>query len=321
MKELTKTMKAKHPQAFSSEQPIDLTEYDCSICKDKTLIFSKVNSGIRPNPKAEKVFDPDFPEGFEILAAEWGPPTVNPENAHLWESMAKQCFCVELKRKQREMDRIMATSNLSPRFKKRRFDTIAWLDPRDFNQRDVPEVEQLMSDQRKAYDTVLNYCINFETHQKLGQGFGLFGDGGTAKTHLLAAAVNYLLERKIQAVHVNTLEILEEIKATYETDEFGKPTKEIRASEIVNLIKTCEYLSFDDVGTEKSTDWVREKFYEIINHRYENEMPTVFSTNYTIEELQIHLGRSYRRLIEPCLGRMAVIKGTSYEQLIIRKKR
>jgi DNA replication protein DnaC len=198
---------------------------------------------------------------------------------------------------------------------------VAWLDPRDFHQKDVPEVEQLMSDQRRAYDTVLNYCINFETHQKGGQGFGLFGDVGTAKTHLLAAAVNYLLERKIQAVHVNTLEILEEIRSTYETDDQGKPIKEIRASEIVNLIKTCEYLSLDDVGAEKSTDWVQEKFYEILNHRYENEMPTVFSTNYTLEELRLHLGRAYRRLVEPCLGRMAVIKGTSYDQLVIRKKR
>ena len=86
-------------------------------------------------------------------------------------------------------------------------------------------------------------------------------------------------------------------------------------------MKKCEDLSFDDVGTETPTDWVREKFYEILNYRYEYELSTSFSTNNTNEELKIHLGKSYRRLIEPCMGRMINIKGVSFEQLLLRRSK
>jgi DNA replication protein DnaC len=298
----------------------DLSKYDCIVCKDERFIFYRIHN----KAKLQDLDDRGIPKDPSLIIPErdFFGGKVDPSEAHLWTTKySKECSCMERIRKRKQMEKIMATANLSPRFRKRTFDSIKWMDLKEFDKRDQPEVEKLMSGQRKAYDLVLSYCINIEDHMEQGEGFGLFGDVGTAKTHFLAAAVNFLVDKGIQAVHVNTQELLEEIRNTFELDEQGKPLKEIRGSEIISLIKKCEYLSLDDLGTEKPTEWVKEKFYEILNYRYENELSTSFSTNNTLEELQLHLGKSYRRLIEPCMGRMAIIKGTSYDQLKIRKIR
>jgi DNA replication protein DnaC len=35
----------------------------------------------------------------------------------------------------------------------------------------------------------------------------------------------------------------------------------------------------DDLGTENATPWAREKLYQIINHRYNERLPTVITSN------------------------------------------
>lgn len=299
----------------SSIKDPDPKDYYCIICKDQRIVFYKVNTGA---PKRSFGPDPNFPDGHKMPLDEWL-LQVDMENAFLWTDEANQCSCVERLRKQKEMDRILASSNLSPRFRQRRFDTIEFLNPDDFPKKYQEEVQNLVAGQRTAYQLVLDYCINYDRHSKRGEGFGLLGDVGTAKTHFLGAAVNYLTERGIQAVHFNTQDLFREIRSTFNLDSDGKPLKQVRESEILDLMRNCDFLSLDDVGTEKPTEWVQEKFYEILNYRYEYHKPTAFSTNNTLKELEGHLGKSYRRLVEPCLGRMAVIKGMSFDQLLVHK--
>ncbi len=57
----------------------------------------------------------------------------------------------------------------------------------------------------------------------------------------------------------------------------------------------------DDVGAEKSSDWVLEQLYSIINARYEEERSVVITTNLEREDLaaQIH-ERTVARLEEMC---------------------
>jgi DNA replication protein DnaC len=320
LQDLQKTIQEKLQKDSLPKADEDLSKYECAICKDQGFIFYRIHSDV---PLKDLDKDTGRPKDPSLLITEedFFGGMISPGDAHKWQTKhSERCSCVGKRIRQKRVDQIMAAANLSPRFKKRTFDSIYWLDPEEFEREDQPEVERLMSYQRKAYDVTLGYCIDFEHHSDRGEGFGLLGDVGTAKTHLLAAATNYLIQRGIQAVHVNTAELFEEIRSTYELDEHGKPHKKIKASEILSMIKKCEYLSLDDLGTEKPTEWVKEKFYEILNYRYENELSSSFSSNNTLEELQEHLGKSYRRLIEPCMGRMVQIKGTSFDQLLIRKR-
>jgi DNA replication protein DnaC len=240
----------------------------------------------------------------------------NSDKRQTWSEVARECRCWMIEKKRRKTERILESSRLSPRFKKRTFDTFIWLDLDKYDEKLKPDIEKLVHGQRIGYRIALDYTINWEDHAARGEGFALFGDYGTGKTHLLAAKTIYLLERGIQSVFVNTAEIFQEIRNCFDVDDSGKAVRQIRASDILDLLKTCEDLSLDDVGKEKPSEWVRDVFYQIINHRYDHELPTSFTTNCSAEELKAHVGpATYRRLTEPCKGRAITIKGPSFDMI------
>ncbi|MGN4827987.1 ATP-binding protein [Bacillus cereus group sp. MYBK12-2] len=266
------------------------------------------------------IYDLNHEPGARILERDFFRGAVDPDYAAMWHNVAERCDpCVKRIRTERKMQELLSNSNMSPRFKKRTFETFKGINPAVYKADVKAAAEQLKHDQGVAYRIVTEYCTNFEKHAAEGEGFALFGDPGTGKTHLLAAKTNYLLSKGIQSIHVNTVDLFDEIRSTFETDEKGKPLGEKRQSEIIELMKTCPDLSLDDVGTERPTEWVLEKFYAIINHRYEHMLPTSWNTNCTVEELKQHLGKIYRRLAEPAHGRMALVRGISYDTLQSKK--
>lgn len=58
-------------------------------------------------------------------------------------------------------------------------------------------------------------------------------------------------------------------------------------------------LVIDDLGAAKSSEWVEEINYRLVNHRYENELPTIITSNLTTKDLAPGLGdRVTSRLAE-----------------------
>lgn len=61
-------------------------------------------------------------------------------------------------------------------------------------------------------------------------------------------------------------------------------------------------LLLDDLGSEKGTDWTKERLYELVNERYESNAVTIISTNKTPMEMPEAVGpRVASRLYEMCL--------------------
>ena len=55
----------------------------------------------------------------------------------------------------------------------------------------------------------------------------------------------------------------------------------------------------DDLGKEKTSDWVNEILYSIINYRYENLLPMIITSNLTISQLSKKTGEAtVSRLLE-----------------------
>lgn len=293
----------------------DPQEYECKedpCCQDKTFFIryrlSENNSKRYPDLKV------DIPEKDYH-------PIEDPMIKVMYHSYMRDCPCGPKKARAARMKNLWEKSQLTPRFKKRTFDRFVFLDPANFKAEDQPDVETLVDYQRKAYAITLDYCINFDHHAAAGEGFALFGDVGVGKTHLLASKTIYLVERGIQSVFKNTTDLFQEIRSSYEIGQDGKPTQRISATDYIELLKNCDDLSLDDVGKEKPTEWVRELFYSIINHRYEHELPTSFTTNCSAEDLKAHLGSAtYRRLTEPAAGRALNVKGTSFDMIKRRAK-
>ncbi|MHB1004633.1 MAG: ATP-binding protein [Chloroflexota bacterium] len=116
----------------------------------------------------------------------------------------------------------------------------------------------------------------------------LVGPVGCGKTHLAAAIANYALECNSRCLFVNTPDLLDHLRST-----FG-PTSPVTYDERFEQVRIVELLVLDDLGTESSTDWAKEKIYQILNHRYVNAMPTVITMN----------PREYERLDERIRSRM-----------------
>ena len=108
----------------------------------------------------------------------------------------------------------------------------------------------------------------------------LFGNYGCGKTHLAAAIANEALHRHSQVIFTVVPDLLDHLRST-----FG-PSSEIAYDERFKTIRDVRLLILDDLGTENTTPWAREKLYQIINHRYNEELPTVITSNRQPEDIE-----------------------------------
>lgn len=70
---------------------------------------------------------------------------------------------------------------------------------------------------------------------------------------------------------------------------------------IIETLQEVGLLILDDMGAKKTSDWVNEKLFEIIDYRYKAELPMRVTTNCTPKELNEKIGsRNFDRLREMC---------------------
>lgn len=97
---------------------------------------------------------------------------------------------------------------------------------------------------------------------------------GFGKTHLACSIGNELIKNGITVVYGTLINLLAELKNSYEQDN------NISEMQIMKLYKNVQLLIIDDLGKEKPSEWGLEKLFTIINSRYENNLPVIITTNY-----------------------------------------
>lgn len=150
--------------------------------------------------------------------------------------------------------------------------------------------------------------------KKEKNGIFIHGDIGTGKTHILWAIVSKLEEEnkehhkkvglnidKIDWWVINTTDMLRNIKR-----EFDHKSEDDLLNRVINF---NGYLFLDDVGSEKLSEWTQETFYLILNKRYENILPTIITSNFSIDKLGERIGdRTASRIVGLC--HIAKLNGT-----------
>ena len=102
----------------------------------------------------------------------------------------------------------------------------------------------------------------------------LFGGPGCGKTHLAVAIANEAMTRKIGTYFGTVPDLLDILRSGYNAE--NPVSYEQRLQEL----RTVWLLVLDDLGTEDSSKpWVREKLFQIINHRSSYQLPTVVTCN------------------------------------------
>lgn len=121
--------------------------------------------------------------------------------------------------------------------------------------------------------------------KKTDKGLYLSGNFGCGKTFLLSAMLNELAKQGKHVAIIYYPEFLRALKETFGTDEDFKSK--------FNYIKKVEYLLLDDIGAETLTEWSRDEVLgTILQYRMEEKLPTFFTSNLTINELENHLATS-----------------------------
>ncbi len=149
---------------------------------------------------------------------------------------------------------------------------------------------------------------------KKPKGLYLHGSFGSGKTYLIAALFNEMAKKGIQTTLVYYPEFLRSLKSSFNTDY----------EERFNFIKKSPLLLLDDIGAENVTPWSRDEILSpILQYRMDENLPTFFTSNLTLEELEKNLATTSsgvdslkaRRIVE------RIKQLTNTESLISKNRR
>ncbi len=162
-------------------------------------------------------------------------------------------------RKTRTTNRLLKDAGIPPRYYEKTLENYSW----------QPDGNQLEVSKRAA-----EYV---EAFPDVPRGLLFVGKPGVGKTHLAVAILKKLiLEKDVVGKFIDETELLRRLQYSY-----GPDSVETEREVLVPLMKV-DLLVWDDLGTGRPTEWVRETIRTLLNHRYTFQKQTIFTTNWPV---------------------------------------
>lgn len=142
-------------------------------------------------------------------------------------------------------------------------------------------MKNIYTDDKNRLETI-KWLTTFIKKCEAGEkckGLYLTGNFGCGKTYLVAAAFNELAKKGKKVAVVYYPEFLRGLKENFDDFSYN-----------FNRVKKADLLLLDDIGAETVTNWNRDEILgTILQHRMQEGLPTFFTSNLTIKELEEHL--------------------------------
>ena len=137
----------------------------------------------------------------------------------------------------------------------------------------------VFTDNQNQFDLfrkVENFIDNFPQEK----GLYIYGDFGVGKSFIMAAMANELSKKGVSTTLLHYPTFISDL-------DFDN------AKHWVNEIKKVEVLVLDDIGAELNNAWVRDSILQVIlQHRMQENLPTFFTSNLNMIELELHLAET-----------------------------
>lgn len=142
-------------------------------------------------------------------------------------------------------------------------------------------MKNIYTDDKNRLETIkwlTTFIKKYESGEKC-KGLYLTGNFGCGKTYLVAACFNELAKKGKKVAVVYYPEFLRELKENFDDFTYN-----------FNRVKKVDLLLLDDIGAETVTNWNRDEILgTILQYRMQEGLPTFFTSNLTIKELEAHL--------------------------------
>lgn len=129
--------------------------------------------------------------------------------------------------------------------------------------------------------------LDAEPRPDLIDGAYLHGKTGRGKTHAACGAIKAFVKRHIidiegspvyyggRARFVNVPDWFAQMRATYDRRYESE-------REIFQRYADCGLLVLDDLGKGVKTEWATERLYMLLDHRCNEQLPTIITSNYEL---------------------------------------
>jgi DNA replication protein DnaC len=193
---------------------------------------------------------------------------------------ATPCTC----RKARELDRAYNLARI----------------PRKFLGKSLTAFSARDSRQKHILDFSRNFLKSFRgtthDHDHPSKGLLLTGKEGTGKTHIAVSILKEVIEKGYTGLYWNVPELFLELRRRMDDNS------EEKEGELFDHARRVDLLVLDDLGAERTSEYVLDRLYVLINGRYQNDTATIITTNRTLPELRQQIGpRITSRICEMCM--------------------
>ncbi|MEI6137209.1 MAG: ATP-binding protein [Chloroflexota bacterium] len=130
----------------------------------------------------------------------------------------------------------------------------------------------------------------------------LTGPHGAGKTHIAAAIANRVIEHGNAALFLTVADLLDHLRSSYGEDA------EVDYDELLEQVRTAPVLVLDDLDAYAETPWAREKFFQVVSHRFNAALPTVFTTAKSPADADARIAA---RLTDPAMSQIVEVGGES----------